>query len=121
MAHMLTKDFEIEGDQRTTFNSEATSLSASGSGKAPAYCEDLVSANDTVVIVKQGVKGVKVVCDIDHFYFVADSLALRRNINRRIDLEEMTNVNYVCAGSNSHIFSATWNNKNVIIKVTKYF
>lgn len=55
------------------------------------------------------------------FSFIADSLSLRRNVNRHIDLEEMQNVKYMCAGSNSHIFSATWKDKPVIVKVTWQF
>jgi hypothetical protein len=52
------------------------------------------------------------------FHFVADSLSLRRNVDRNIDLEDMQHVKFLCAGSNSHIFSATWNDKPVIVKVT---
>lgn len=55
------------------------------------------------------------------FYFVADSLALRRDVDRHIDLEEMQHVKFLCAGSNSHIFSATWNDKPVIVKVTSQY
>lgn len=45
------------------------------------------------------------------------SLPILRRIDRNVNLEEMTNVKFVCPGSNSHIFSATWRNQNVIVKV----
>lgn len=58
----------------------------------------------------------KKVC-IAQFNFIANALSLRRNVQRNVDLEEMINVKYLCAGSNSHIFSAIWEGQNVIVKV----
>ena len=54
---------------------------------------------------------------IAQFNFVANELSLRRNVKSNVDLEEMINVKYLCAGSNSHIFSAIWNGQDVIVKV----
>ena len=95
--------------------------SASDSARASTFDDDLMShdTNDTRIIVKPSPdRNQNVIHIIPHFSFIPEALALRRNVNRRVDLEEMANVNYVCAGSNSHIFSATWRNQNVIIKVS---
>ena len=59
----------------------------------------------------------KIVSGRDDFDFSSQALLLRRDIDRQINLEEMANVKYLCAGSNSHIFSATWQNQSVIVKV----
>jgi hypothetical protein len=55
--------------------------------------------------------------DGDGFSFNIDKLSVKREINRNVDLNEMTHMSFVTEGSNSHIFSAVWNNRNVIIKV----
>ena len=51
------------------------------------------------------------------FDFLSGSLPILRRIDRNVNLEEMSNVKFVCPGSNSHIFSAIWRNQSVIVKV----
>lgn len=58
-----------------------------------------------------------VVADLPEFNFVVNSLSIRRNVGRQLLLEDLENITYVCSGSNSLIFSAIWNNKDVVVKV----
>ena len=51
------------------------------------------------------------------FSFKISNLEIRRDINRQVDLQEFTNMAFLTEGSNSHIFSATWQNQPVIIKM----
>lgn len=60
---------------------------------------------------------MQIVFSNEQFNFVPKALPILRDIDRNVNLEEMTNVKFVCPGSNSHIFSATWRNQNVIVKV----
>ena len=55
------------------------------------------------------------------FDFNIMNLRLLRNINRRVDLNEMVNLEYVTGGSHSQIYSATWQNQPVIVKVNNFF
>lgn len=54
------------------------------------------------------------------FDFNIIDLRLLRNINRRVDLNEMLHLEYVTGGSHSQIYSATWQNQSVIVKVRSY-
>jgi hypothetical protein len=58
-----------------------------------------------------------VVADLPEFNFVVNSLSIRRNVGRQLMLEDLENIKYVCSGSNSLIFSAIWNNQDVVVKV----
>ena len=51
------------------------------------------------------------------FSFFIEDLPIRRNIIRDVDLEELVNLEYVTEGSSSHIFSAIWEDEQVIVKV----
>ena len=52
------------------------------------------------------------------FVFPLQQLGARRtDIDRHVDLETLVNLAYMCAGSNSHIFTASWKNQPVIIKL----
>ena len=77
-------------------------------------CEDTNIRNDLLD------QKSRIVLVRDRFEFTSLALQQRRDIDRRINLDEMGNVKYLCAGSNSHIFSASWQNQNVIIKVSDY-
>ena len=52
-----------------------------------------------------------------YFDFNIIELSLLRNINRRVDLNEMVSLEYVTDGSHSQVYSAVWNNQQVIVKV----
>ena len=54
-----------------------------------------------------------------YFDFNIIDLSLLRNINRRVDLNEMVSLEYVTDGSHSQVYSAVWNNQQVIVKVIK--
>lgn len=45
-------------------------------------------------------------------------LPLLRDINRRVDLNEMASLEYITGGSHSQIYSATWHGQSVIVKVS---
>lgn len=49
-------------------------------------------------------------------YHITD-LPLLRDINRRVDLNEMVALEYVTGGSHSQIYSAMWHGQSVIVKV----
>jgi serine/threonine protein kinase len=51
------------------------------------------------------------------YSFKISRLEIRRHINRQVDLNDFTNMAYLTEGSNSHIFSAMWNNQPVIVKM----
>jgi hypothetical protein len=51
------------------------------------------------------------------FSFNIIELPLRKRLNRQVDLREMTNLEYLTEGSNSHVYTGVWNNQSVIIKV----
>ena len=61
--------------------------------------------------------GIQIMYGNDQFDILPKSLPILQRIDRNVNLEEITNVKFVCAGSNSHIFSATWRDQNVIVKV----
>lgn len=52
------------------------------------------------------------------FDFNIIDLPLLRNINRRVDLNEMVSLEYITGGSHSQIYSATWLGQSVIVKVS---
>lgn len=52
-----------------------------------------------------------------YFDFNIIELPLLRNINRRVDLNEMVSLEYVTDGSHSQVYSAVWNNQPVVVKV----
>lgn len=51
------------------------------------------------------------------FDFNIVNLPLLRDINRRVDLNEMVALEYVTGGSHSQIYSAMWHGQSVIVKV----
>ena len=51
------------------------------------------------------------------FSYFIDHLPIRSHINRNVDLDEMLDLEFLTEGSHSHVFSATWKSKPVIIKV----
>lgn len=51
------------------------------------------------------------------FDFNIINLPLLRDINRRVDLNEMVALEYVTGGSHSQIYSAMWHGQSVIVKV----
>ena len=54
------------------------------------------------------------------FDFNIIDLPLLRDINRRVDLNEMSSLEYITGGSHSQIYSATWHGQSVIVKVSLY-
>jgi hypothetical protein len=44
-------------------------------------------------------------------------LPLLRDIDRKVDLNDVVGLEYLSTGSNSQIYSAVWNNQRVIVKV----
>jgi hypothetical protein len=52
------------------------------------------------------------------FDFNIIDLPLLRDINRRVDLNEMASLEYITGGSHSQIYSATWHGQSVIVKVS---
>ena len=60
---------------------------------------------------------VDVVADMSKFNFVVNSLPIRRRVGKHMILKDLENVTYLCAGSNSLIFSAIWKNQDVVVKV----
>ena len=53
------------------------------------------------------------------FSYLIDDLPIKHRISRDVDLDEMTELDYVTEGSHSHIFCANWHGEQVIIKVSK--
>ena len=56
-------------------------------------------------------------CD-EYGYFI-DDLPIKKNILREVDLEELVDLEYITEGSSSHIFSASWRDEEVIVKVSQ--
>ena len=52
-----------------------------------------------------------------NFAFPLELLEVRRGFDRNVNLEEAENLQYLCQGSNSHVFTAVWKNQDVIIKM----
>lgn len=55
----------------------------------------------------------------DEFGYFIDDLPIKRDIMREVDLEELADLEYVTEGSSSHIFSASWRDEPVIVKVSQ--
>jgi hypothetical protein len=53
----------------------------------------------------------------DNFSFQMRDLPVRRAISHHVSLNEFKNIQVVARGSSSEIFSATWKDQEVIIKV----
>ena len=53
----------------------------------------------------------------DEFGYFIDDLPVKRDILREVDLEELVDLEYITEGSSSHIFSASWRDEQVIVKV----
>ena len=62
-------------------------------------------------------KPIKLMRPAKFFDFNIVNLPLLRDINRRVDLNEMVSLEYIAGGSHSQVYSAMWNNQSVIVKV----
>ena len=62
-------------------------------------------------------KPMRSIRSLKGFDFSIIDLPLLRNINRRVDLNEMVSLEYVTGGSHSQVYSAMWNNQSVVVKV----
>ena len=88
------------------------------------FCESAITSNDLwfdkIVEVNERNschRGIHIMFGNDQFDILPKSLPTLQRIDRNVNLDEITNVEFVCRGSNSHIFSATWRDQNVIVKV----
>ena len=59
-----------------------------------------------------------VVTDPSKFNFVVNSLSIRSDVDKHMILEDLEDIKYLCAGSNSLIFRALWEDQDVVVKVT---
>jgi hypothetical protein len=55
------------------------------------------------------------------FDFDIAELPILRDIDRRVDLNNVIGLEYLSSGSNSQIYSAVYNNQRVIVKVLFIF
>ena len=51
------------------------------------------------------------------FSFYIDDLPIKRDIDRDVDVDELTDLEFLTDGSSSNIFSARWRDEEVIVKV----
>ena len=96
---------------------QTTFSPTTGSEKVESTIRSVSPRRNDANITRSDPQKLKKFVSVKEFNFTPDLMAQRRNIDRQIDFDEMSNVKYLCAGSNSHIFSAIWHNQNVIIKV----
>ena len=111
-----------------TLTSSVVGKKSVGSGYTLALtdsCKSTMSADESRFDEKGDVnqpsscpQRTQIIYGTGQFDFLHRSLPILRRIDRNVNLEEMSNVKFVCPGSNSHIFSAIWRNQSVIVKVT---
>mmetsp|Transcript_34524 Transcript_34524/g.32891 ORF Transcript_34524/g.32891 Transcript_34524/m.32891 type:complete len:387 (-) Transcript_34524:298-1458(-) len=63
------------------------------------------------------IKPMKSARTTTHFDFDIAELPILRNIDRRVDLNNVAGLEYLSSGSNSEIYSAVWDNQRVIVKM----
>ena len=117
--HVVTSSTACSNERDRPCGPEQSESGNQSRGASVSVCSDNVTMGSALTSITgiTRTKPNKPQRPMKAFDYHITDLPLLRDINRRVDLNEMVALEYVTGGSHSQIYSAMWHGQSVIVKV----